>query len=44
MWLPKQTKAAGLPVVVRPHARDTEYVRINSIRLTFDEYLNSDDE
>lgn len=44
LWIRKQTRAAGLPAVVRPTARDTEYDRTNEIRLTFDEYLNSDDE
>ena len=43
LWLPKQVRATGLPVVLRPITRDTEYDRTNETRLTYDEYLNSDD-
>ncbi len=44
LWIQKQKRAGGLPIVAYPTARGPEYDGTNEIRLTIDEYLNSDDQ
>ena len=44
LWIRKQTRGGSLPIVMRPTDRYPEYDTTNKKRLTFDEYLNSDNE